>query len=91
MPKRACKRGSYNCCAFFSAPGGASEANQDTTQVLDAINKGESMTASQIAKRCDLSASFASTLLKGLVTKGYLSRRSDSRSLGGVEFIYCLI
>lgn len=60
-------------------------------KVLDAINKGESMTASQIAKRCDLSASFASTLLKGLVTKGYLSRRSDSRSLGGVAFIYCLI
>ncbi|EKO3932732.1 MarR family transcriptional regulator [Vibrio fluvialis] len=57
-------------------------------KVLDAIKVGESVTASQVAERCELSPSFASTLLKGLVQKGYLLRREDSRSIGGVEFSY---
>ncbi|WP_354668164.1 MarR family winged helix-turn-helix transcriptional regulator [Vibrio hepatarius] len=60
-------------------------------KVLDAIKKGESVTASQISGRCDLSPSFTSTQLKGLVEKGYLLRRRDSRSFGGVEFSYCLL
>ena len=60
-------------------------------KVLDVIKKGESVTASQIAGRCDLSDSFTSTLLKGLFEKGYLLRRGDSRSFGGVEFSYCLL
>ncbi|RSD32549.1 MarR family transcriptional regulator [Vibrio pectenicida] len=60
-------------------------------KVLDAIKAGESVTASQIAGRCDLSSRFTSTLLKGLVEKGYLFRRGDSRSFGGVEFSYSLV
>lgn len=60
-------------------------------KVLDAIKVGESVTASQMAERCDISTSFTSTLLKGLVEKGYLARRGDSRSFGGVEFSYLLV
>ncbi len=60
-------------------------------KVLDAIDKGESVTAQQMAERCDISQSFTSTLLKGLVEKGYLTRKVDSRSFGGVEFSYCLL
>lgn len=60
-------------------------------KALDAINEGESVTALQVAGRCDLSPSFTSTLLKGLVSKGYLTRKGDSRSFGGVEFIYSVL
>ncbi|WP_327196808.1 helix-turn-helix domain-containing protein [Vibrio coralliilyticus] len=60
-------------------------------KVLDAIKKGESVTAQQIAERCDISQSFTSTLLKGLVEKGYLTRKADSRSFGGVEFVYSIL
>ncbi|MBU2898265.1 MarR family transcriptional regulator [Vibrio hepatarius] len=57
-------------------------------KVLDAIKNGESVTASQMTERCDISQSFTSTLLKGLAEKGYLTRKVDSRAFGGVEFIY---
>ncbi|MCC2521091.1 MarR family transcriptional regulator [Vibrio coralliilyticus] len=59
-------------------------------KVLDAIKMGESVTAQQMAERCDISQSFTSTLLKGLVEKGYLTRKADSRLHGGVEFDYSL-
>lgn len=57
-------------------------------KVLDAIKNGESVTAQQMAERCELSQSFTSTLLKGLVEKGYLLRKGDSRTFGGVEYSY---
>ncbi|WP_228010948.1 MarR family transcriptional regulator [Vibrio sp. OPT20] len=60
-------------------------------RVLKVINVGEEVTALQISERCDLSSSFSSTLLKGLVTKSYLSRRESSRLYGGVEYSYFLI
>ncbi|MFN3014435.1 MarR family transcriptional regulator [Vibrio coralliilyticus] len=60
-------------------------------KVLDAIKMGESVTAQQMAERCCISQSFTSTLLKGLVEKGYLSRYGGSRSLGGVEFSYSIL
>ncbi|ULN63110.1 MarR family transcriptional regulator [Vibrio gigantis] len=59
-------------------------------KVLKSIGQGEQVTATQVAKRCDLSSSFSSTLLKGLVTKSYLSRRGGSRLYGGVEYSYFL-
>ena len=58
-------------------------------KVLDVIDKGESVTAQQMAERCNISQSFTSTLLKGLVEKGYLTRKVDSRSFGG-EYSYKL-
>ena len=60
-------------------------------KVLDAIKNGESVTASQMSGRCELSPSFTSTLLKGLVEKGYLVRNLESRIYGGVEYNYSII
>ena len=60
-------------------------------KVLDAIRTGESVTAQQMAERCDISRSFTSTLLKGLVDKGYLTRFREIRILGGVEYSYSTI
>lgn len=60
-------------------------------KVLDAIKKGESVTAQQMAERCELSQSFTSTLLKGLVERGYLVRNLESRMYGGVEYNYSII
>ncbi|EAP93463.1 hypothetical protein [Vibrio splendidus] len=60
-------------------------------RVLKVINVGEEVTALQISERCDLSSSFSSTLLKGLVTKSYLTRCCGTRLLGGVEFRYSII
>lgn len=57
-------------------------------KVLKSIRQGEQVTPSQVAERCGLSPSWASSLLKGLVTKGYLTRRGDSRLFGGVEYNY---
>ncbi len=45
---------------------------------------GEKVTA----ERCDLSCSWASTLLKMVWERGYLARGSHVRMKGGVEFIY---
>lgn len=59
-------------------------------KVLQSIRPGEQVTASQVAERCELSPSWASSLLKGGVNKGYLTRRGDSRLFGGVEYIYFL-
>ncbi|WGW01891.1 helix-turn-helix domain-containing protein [Vibrio sp. YMD68] len=57
-------------------------------RILNAIKNGEKTTAIQIAYRCDLSSSFASTLLKELVKRCHLTRRSSVRKFGGVEFEY---
>ncbi|EKO3650612.1 TPA: MarR family transcriptional regulator [Vibrio metschnikovii] len=59
-------------------------------RVLYSIRRGESVTASQIASRLDLSDSWASTLLKELNRKLFLSRRGSTRQCGGVEFVYSL-
>ncbi len=60
-------------------------------KVLDSINVGEKVTAAQIAHRCDLSESWASTLLKRLYEKHYLQRTGGVRQCGGVEFSYFMI
>ncbi|MFL7864933.1 MarR family transcriptional regulator [Vibrio cincinnatiensis] len=60
-------------------------------KVLDSIKAGEKVTAAQIAHRCDLSESWASTLLKHLYEKHYLHRTGGVRQCGGVEFSYSVL
>ena len=57
-------------------------------KVLNSIKVGEQVTAVEIANRCSLSMSFASTLLKTLMQKGYLTRKTMTERTGGVEFGY---
>ncbi|MBY8157920.1 winged helix DNA-binding protein [Vibrio fluvialis] len=59
-------------------------------RVLNSIKEGEKVTAAQIAYRCDLSESWASTLLKRLYEKHYLQRTGGVRQCGGLEFSYSL-
>lgn len=49
------------------------------------------MTAQLIAERCDLSPSWASSFLRGLYLRCYLTRASVGLDLGGVQFGYQLI
>jgi len=60
-------------------------------KVLDSIRVGEQVTAVEVAARCSLSTSFASTLLKTLMQKGYLTRKTMTERTGGVEFGYCVL
>ncbi|CAM3249382.1 MarR family transcriptional regulator [Vibrio diazotrophicus] len=60
-------------------------------KVLNAIKAGEKVTAVEISERCDISPNFSSTLLKGLVDKGYLGREGKGRLCGGIEFKYSKI
>ncbi|MEZ8308112.1 MarR family transcriptional regulator [Vibrio cyclitrophicus] len=60
-------------------------------RVLKVINVEEQVTALEIAKRCDISRSFSSTLLKMLMKKGYLTRKSIAKRTGGVEFRYLVL
>ncbi|EKO4003704.1 MarR family transcriptional regulator [Vibrio fluvialis] len=57
-------------------------------KVLNSIKAGEKVTAAQIAYRCDLSESWASTLLRQLTERLYLDRTAGARQSGGVEFLY---
>ncbi|PSU88957.1 MarR family transcriptional regulator [Photobacterium kishitanii] len=57
-------------------------------KVLQSIMPGEKVTAEQIAKRCELSSSWASTLLKTVWERGYLVRGGHVRMNGGLEFVY---
>ncbi|PSU86944.1 MarR family transcriptional regulator [Photobacterium kishitanii] len=59
-------------------------------KVLQSIMPGEKVTAEQIAKRCELSSSWASTLLKMVWERGYLKRTAFIREGGGVVFDYRL-
>lgn len=59
-------------------------------RVLQAIERGEQVTPNQIAERCGISNSFASTLLKRLCDKSYLKRSVKVRDLGGVLYVYCV-
>ena len=59
-------------------------------KVLQSIMPGEKVTAEQIAERCDLSCSWASTLLKTVWEGGYLKRTALVREGGGVVFSYYL-
>lgn len=59
-------------------------------RVLQSINVGEQVTAVEIANRCEVSESWASTLLKRLYDKQYLQRIEGIRQCGGVEFNYSL-
>ena len=60
-------------------------------RVLQSISVGEQVTAVEVANRCDVSTSFASTLLKTLVIKGYLGRKVLTHESGGVEFGYLVL
>jgi predicted transcriptional regulator len=60
-------------------------------KVLNSIKEGEQVTAVEIANRCSLSTSFASTLLKTLMQKGYLIRKTMTERTGGVEFGYMFV
>lgn len=57
-------------------------------KVLQSIMPSEKVTAEQIAERCDLSCSWASTLLKTVWERGYLVRGGYVRVSGGLEFVY---
>ncbi|MCD9468558.1 MarR family winged helix-turn-helix transcriptional regulator [Photobacterium iliopiscarium] len=57
-------------------------------KVLQSIMPGEKVTAEQIAERCDLSCSWASTLLKTVWERGYLIRKIYSLESGGVIYRY---
>lgn len=57
-------------------------------RVLDSIKQGEEVTAQLIAKRCDLSPSWASSLLRGLYHRCYLTRVNVGLDFGGVQFGY---
>ena len=51
---------------------------------------GEKVTAEQIAERCELSCSWASTLLKTVWERGYLKRSAFIREGGGVIYGYLM-
>ncbi|MEZ8059527.1 MarR family transcriptional regulator [Vibrio splendidus] len=57
-------------------------------RVLDSIKQGEEVTAQYIAERCDLSPSWASSLLKSLYLRCYLTRVNVGLDFGGMEFRY---
>ncbi|MEZ8192436.1 MarR family transcriptional regulator [Vibrio sp. 1F279] len=57
-------------------------------KVLDSIKQHEEVTAQLIAKRCDLSPSWASSLLRSLYLRCYLTRVNVGLDFGGVEFRY---
>ncbi|PSW33405.1 MarR family transcriptional regulator [Photobacterium phosphoreum] len=57
-------------------------------KVLQSIMPSEKVTAEQIAERCELSNSWASTLLKTVWERGYLVRGGHVRMNGGLEFVY---
>lgn len=57
-------------------------------RVLKSIEEGEEVTASQIAKRCELSPSWASNILKGIYDKAYLNRKVHSKKSGGLVYSY---
>ncbi|HIF9372546.1 TPA: MarR family transcriptional regulator [Photobacterium damselae] len=59
-------------------------------KVLQSIMPGEKVTAEQIAERCNLSSSWASTLLKTVWERGYLVRSSYVQMNSGLEFVYSL-
>ncbi|PSU35193.1 MarR family transcriptional regulator [Photobacterium lutimaris] len=57
-------------------------------RVLQSIRCGEEVTAGDIAERCELSSAWASSLLRRLTEKGYLSRITGKQDTGGIEFQY---
>ena len=57
-------------------------------KVLQSIMPGEKVTAEQIAERCELSSSWASTLLKTVWERGYLQRIIMIKRGGGIVFVY---
>ncbi|UKA26706.1 MarR family transcriptional regulator [Photobacterium damselae subsp. damselae] len=57
-------------------------------KVLRSIERGEQVTPLDIVDRCNLSQSFASSLLRCLCEKSYLSRRAEPNKSGGVTYCY---
>ncbi|WP_279152822.1 MarR family transcriptional regulator [Photobacterium iliopiscarium] len=57
-------------------------------KVMQSIMPGEKVTAEQIAERCELSSSWASTLLKTVWERGYLQRIIMIKRGGGIVFVY---
>lgn len=78
--------------AARSCPHQVARVKPSKTQlkVLASIRTGEKVTTSQVADRCDLSVSFASSLLRKLFESRYLQREGKTRQIGGVEFVYAL-
>ncbi|TCT53068.1 MarR family transcriptional regulator [Vibrio crassostreae] len=57
-------------------------------KVLGSIKQGEEVTAQLIAERCDLSPSWASSLLRALLERRYVKRINLIPPKGGMTFIY---
>lgn len=57
-------------------------------RVLSEIKRGEVVCSKDIADRCGLSLSSASTTLKHLWEKSYITRRANTATAGGVEYVY---
>lgn len=57
-------------------------------RVLQSIGCGEEVTAGDIAIRCGLSAAWASTTLRRLSERAYLTRYDKGVTVGGIEFAY---
>ncbi|MEZ8095767.1 MarR family transcriptional regulator [Photobacterium swingsii] len=57
-------------------------------KVLNSIKRGELVTPADIADRCNLSSSFASTLLRRLHERTYLTRKSETCVTGGIIYSY---
>ncbi|MGR6859865.1 MarR family transcriptional regulator [Aliivibrio salmonicida] len=67
---------------------GLLKLNKTQLIVLQSIKEGEEVTPLQIADRCGLSSSWASSLLKRLAEKYYLTRSCMQQLTGGVEYKY---
>lgn len=57
-------------------------------RVLESLSEGEVVTAQQISERCELSQSWASSLLRTLSNRSYLVRQQVILDRGGVEYVY---
>ena len=57
-------------------------------KVLDSIKQGKEVTAQLVAERRDLSPSWASSLLRSLYLRCYLTRVSVGLDIGGMELRY---
>ncbi len=70
---------------------GAVKLSKTQLRVLASIKQGEEVTAQHIAERCELSPSWASSLLREVSKRGYMNRISSGLVAGGVEYIYKML
>lgn len=64
------------------------KAGPGLSSVLDLVMKKGTITASDVATSLDISVPNASSKLKKLMTKGYISRFEQVAESGGLEFVY---